>query len=394
MLVLSAILFDDIPFEHIVTTGTILAEDGEKMSKSKGNFTDPMILIEKYGVDAIRFYLMANPVMNADDINFSDKAVDEIYKKVMVLLYNVNNFYALYKNIPSTKKMNPTHVLDKWILSRVEELNLKVEEYLKNYNTIKACEEIKIFVDELSTWYVRCSRDRFNEGDGQAKTVLGYVLEKVSKIISPIMPFISEIIYHNVVGEKDSVHLQDWPKSDKKYIDSQVDENMRVAREVVSLALKERDIVKISLKQPLAKLDVRGAILDKAYADIVRDEVNVKKVELVKDISDVEKSEIKVTLDTQLTPELEAEGFAREISRKVQALRKNAGLVKEDEINLIVFVSDKVVFKLLEKQKEFVKERTNSKKIELVSDKPSKKMEQESEDKVKDKDIYIGFDKI
>jgi isoleucyl-tRNA synthetase len=389
MLVLSAILFDDIPFENIVTTGTILAEDGQKMSKSKNNFTDPLILISKYGADSMRFYLMSTPVMNADNFNFSDKAVDEIYKKIMVLLYNVNNFYSLYKNISDSKKLDPVHVLDKWILSRVEELNKNVDFYFKKYNTIKASEEIKVFIDDLSTWYVRASRERFNDNDSQAKMVLGYVLEKLSRIIAPLMPFSAEIIYQNIHGEKDSVHLADWPKVNEKFIDQDVQKNMDLARQIVSLVLKERDVSKISLKQPLSKIEVYGSSLSKDYLDLIADEINVKKVL----IRDPKSSQLKILLDTVITPELEAEGIAREISRKVQALRKTSGLVKEDFIDLLLVVEKSVLDSVLS-QKEFIKDRTNAKKIEILSENSAKSYAFDSADKIRDKDLRISFNKI
>ncbi len=390
MLVLSTILFEDIPFENVVTTGTILAEDGQKMSKSKNNFTDPMILINKYGVDALRFYLMSNPVMNADNVNFSDKNVDEIYKKVLVLLYNVNNFYGLYKNIKSTKKIESKNLLDKWIISQVEQLNKNVEKYLKEYNTIKACEEIRVFVDELSTWYVRASRDRFNEGDKDAKTTLEYVLKKVSIIIAPIIPFVAEIIHQNVV-EQGSVHLEDWSKTETKFIDIKLEEKMKLVRDITSLALKERDNVKIALKQPLSKLEVTNADIPKELFELISQETNVKKVEL-KPSKDKENKEIFVCLDTKITPELEAEGFAREISRKVQGMRKEKGMVKEDIIELVIVSED--LLKSLNDMKKFIQERTNSKSIELLSKKPNKKFFAESKEKIKDKEIEIYFNKL
>lgn len=388
MLVISSILFDDIPFENVVTTGTILAEDGQKMSKSKNNFTDPLILIEKYGADALRFYLMSCPVMNAENLNFSDKSVDEIYKKILVLLYNVTNFYELYGGIKPASDLKSKNVMDVWIVSRLNEANKSVYEHLKNYNSMKACEEIKKFVDDLSTWYVRRSRDRFNAEDSQAKAVLRFVLEDFSKIIAPIIPFAAEKIYHSIAGGKDSsVHLQEWPKYDEKAVDKKALENMRLAREIVSLALKERDNAKISLKQPLAKLAVFGAEMPLEYSELIEEEMNVKKVEIKPG------KELRVELDTKLTPELEAEGFAREISRKVQAMRKNAGLVKDDFIELII-VSDKDIQKMIEKQKKMIAERTNSKKIDILLEKPSKKYAAETSEKIKEKEIILLFNKL
>jgi isoleucyl-tRNA synthetase len=332
---------------------------------------------------------MSNPVMNAENINFSDKNVDEIYKKIMVLLYNVNNFYALYKDIPQDKAINSKLIIDKWIISRIEETTKNVTENLKNYNTIKACEEIRRFVDELSTWYVRRCRDRFNEGDSQVKLVLGYVLEKLSKIISPVMPFVSEIIYQSVVDKNGSVHLQDWPGFNEKLINKDINEKMQLTRDVVSIALKERDVQRVSLKQPLAKLEVSGVDLSKEYLELIEEEVNVKKVELKKGKED----ETKIILDTKITPELEAEGYAREISRKVQALRKNTGLVKDNFIELFILADEKLS-KIIEKQKDMIKERTNSKKISIIQEKTSQKFLVESKEKIKENEIILLFNKL
>jgi len=385
MLVLSAILFDDIPFEHIVTTGTILAEDGQKMSKSKGNFTDPGILLEKYGADAIRFYLMSNPVMNADDINFSDKSVDEVYKKVIVLLYNVNNFYSLYKSAEDKDKPNAKEITDKWILSRLNETISKIESTMDNYDTIKTCNEIKEFVEDLSTWYVRRNRHRFNEKNKTVGKVLRLVLEEFSKVIAPVMPFVAEIIYKNVSSE--SVHLQDWPKADKKEINKEINENMKKAREIVSLALKERDIVHISLKQPLSELEIFGYEISKEYLNLIKEEVNVKEIVIKKS------PEFKVKLNSLITPELEAEGYAREISRFIQNERKKAGLVKEDKINLQIKI-DKNIFSLLSKYKmhKFIQERVNAKEINVV-DADNIKFQYNAEIEIKGKKIEILFNK-
>ena len=162
MLVISTILFEDSPFKNVWTTGTILAEDGSKMSKSKKNFPDPAEIFSKFGVDALRFYLMSSPVMNASDFNFSEKGVEEIYKRVILLFYNTNNFHGLNekgeKSIDTSKE-----VTDRWIISRLNETGLKVTEFLENYNTVKACNEIRLFIEDLSTWYVRLHRDRLSE---------------------------------------------------------------------------------------------------------------------------------------------------------------------------------------------------------------------------------------
>jgi len=382
MNVLSAILFDEIPFENIVTTGTILGEDGQKMSKSKGNFIDPMMLVGKYGVDALRFYLMNSQVMNAENINFSDKGVDEIYKKVLVLLYNINNFYSLHPEIKLKDKLDSKNILDLWIISETNNLIKKVEIYLKKYDTIGASNLIKEFIDELSTWYVRRSRERFNSCDRDSKTTLNYVLKNLSKTIAPIIPFIAEIIYLNI-GNKESVHLQDWPKFNEKKINKRINEDMILTRNVVSLALKKRDEAKVSLKQPLSGLEIYGIKLSKDFLGLIKEEVNVKQVNVKQG------KELSIKLDTRLTPELEAEGFAREISRKIQAARKKENLVKKDLIELEINSEINNVIKI---HQDFIKERVGAKKISFGENKGKFNYSEEWE--LKGKKFVFRFNKL
>jgi len=186
------------------------------------------------------------------------------------------------------------------------------------------------------------------------------VLEELSKLIAPIMPFIAEEIYQTIYSKNDSVHLQEWPKFDKKKIDKKLIKDMLDVREIVSLGLAERDKEKIGLKWPLAKATINySENLNKEILEIVARQLNVKKIEIKRG------KEISVKLDTKLTPELEAEGYAREMSRKVQSFRKKLGLEKKDKIKLILITDDK--FKeILEKQKDFLKERTNATTLEIL----------------------------
>jgi len=171
------------------------------MSKSKNNYPDPWLLFEKYGVDALRFYLLASPVMNADNSNFSEKGVEEVYKKILLLIYNVKNFYEINKKNSNKKYSDSKEVTDKWILSRLNELIKNSTEHFKKYNTIKVCNEIKDFVDDLSTWYVKINRDRIGEDENAIRT-LEYILNEFSKVIAPIMPFMAEAIYRGVGAGK------------------------------------------------------------------------------------------------------------------------------------------------------------------------------------------------
>jgi len=392
MLSLSAVLFEDIPFENVLTTGTILAEDGSKMSKSKKNFPNPWLIFEKYGVDSLRFYLLSSPIMNAENFNFSEKGVDEIYKKVILLLNNVNNFYLIY-NTKAKVSANSKNVLDKWIISRLNQTIDGVTKSMEDYNTIKTCSEIRNFIEDLSTWYLRRSRNRFNKDKNTEKT-LRFVLNEFSKIIAPVMPFIAERIYQTVNSEKDSVHLQNWAKSDKKKIDVKLMANMKHVREIVSIGLKERDKAHIGLKWPLKSIRLNGnKKFYREFEEIIKEELNVKEVLLEQQIDHSLKSmwDGKITLDTNLTPDLEAEGYAREMSRQVQAFRKKLGLEKKDKIKIIIFTDDKFK-KILEKQKDFLRQRTNAKKLKIVTT-VKERFKNKTDFKIKDKKGTIAITK-
>lgn len=386
MIVLSAILFDDIPFENVLTTGTILAEDGSKMSKSKKNFPDPNLIFKKYGVDALRFYLLSTPLMNADNLNFSERGVDEIYKKVILLMHNTLRFYDLNRGKTKIEDSKSKNLLDKWVVARANQLIKNFEEFFGNYNTIKSCDEIRSFVDDLSTWYVRRTRDRMNEGDEKAVKTLGYVLDVLSKVAAPILPFTSEKVYQSLHGEKESVHLQDWPKVDKKKIDEKLIENMKNAREVVSVGLKERDIAKIGLKWPLANAKVVADFeLSKEFVEIIKEELNIKDFKLKKG------KELSVELDTKMTPELEAEGYARNMVRSIQAFRKKLGLTPSDKVETII-VCDEELKGMLEKWESVVADKTNSKKLSVVTE-IKETFKNKSDFKVKNKEgeiIIVG----
>lgn len=386
MIVLSTILFDEIPSENIVTTGTILAEDGQKMSKSKGNFTDPMILIEKYGVDALRFYLMNAPVMNADNFNFSDKGVDEIYKQVLLILYNVNNFYQENKNKEKNKEAS-SDITDIWILSRLKQLGIKTDEYLQDYNTIKACAEIRNFISDLSTWYVKLNRERFEE-DETARGVLRYILENLSKIIAPIIPFTAEMVYKSLNEGKDSVHLQNYPKFKEKDVNEEVLQKMGITRDIVSIGLRERDKVQIGLKWPLAKAVISSKEnLNKELVELIKNQLNVKEVEIK------ESNEFKVELDTKQDYELESEGYMREMSRLVQAFRKDLGFNKKEKISLFI-CCDEELKNMLKKWEKIFKERTNSTEISFILGNvttPEERFKKNIEFKIKDKRGHVGI---
>jgi isoleucyl-tRNA synthetase len=361
---LSIALFGHEPFKNVLTTGTILAADGSKMSKSKGNFTDPLILMNRYGADALRFYMMTSVVMQAEDLNFRDNDVKEIYQRMVNILLNVVMFYKMYKtNFSKVEKTN--NILDRWIISRLKELHATVTKNLDKYDTIKAGRPIRSFIDDLSTWYLRRSRDRFKSEDVEEKKgvsgTIYFVLLELSKIMAPFTPFLAEEIYQSLKTstEKESVHLCDWPHfAEASRGDDSVIENMKEVRKIVSLALEKRMAAGIKVRQPLNELRIKNYELrgKEEYLGLIKDEVNIKI------ISFDEKLETEVELDTGITKELQKEGNVRDFVRAVQELRKNKNLVPDDTVELLAETDDESK-EFLDSVSEEIKKRTNVKEI-------------------------------
>lgn len=318
--VMSVGLFGKHTFENAVTTGTILAADGSKMSKSKKNYPDPTLLIDKYGVDALRYYLMSSVVMRAENLNFSEDGVKEIYQKIISIVWNVSSFYKLYVTGSAPEKApEPTHALDRWIMSRVNSLITAVTSAMNGYDTVGATRHIGLFVSDLSTWYLRRSRDRI-QSDATTKKIFGWVIKTLLLLMAPITPFITERIYQNIVKDADSIHLANWPTTDTSMVDTQLEQEMVVARELVETAHAKRKELGIKLRQPLASADITARmVLSQGVCDVIQQEINV----LVLHVRRGEPHE--VTFDTKLTKELEQLGSVRELIREIQMLRKEKG---------------------------------------------------------------------
>lgn len=348
--VMSVGLFGKHTFENAVTTGTILAEDGTKMSKSKKNFPDPSLLFEKYGVDALRFYLMSSVVMKGENLNFSEKSVAEIQQKTVSLLWNTFSFYKLYATTESVELPLLKDDLDKWIVSKTTGLIKEMTTAMDAYDTVHACRSVQAFIDELSTWYVRRSRQRIKENK-DSQQVLGWVLKQLVTVMAPITPFITELVYHNLIGDKESVHLHRWPTFDEKRIDVQLEEQMAHARKLVELAHAARKEKGVMLKQPLLSLvTIAPQELSVGVQQIIKDEVNVKE------IKHTVGQNYTATLDFTQTEELLLESKARELVRKIQQLRKNSGVKVTDYVNVEVPTN-------LIQYESFIKERALVKKI-------------------------------
>jgi isoleucyl-tRNA synthetase len=341
-------------FKNVVVNGIVLAEDGKKMSKKLGNYPDPMEVFEKYGADAVRYYLATSPVMKAEDLCFSEKTVDEMVKKVLLILLNIFSFYKMFElDIEAEFKSN--NLLDKWILSKIESLRKKITEGYDSYDLNQATKPIEQFINDLSTWYLRRSRERFKsedkkEKEGAAKT-LKYVLLELSKIMAPVMPFTADYIYKELSKEKESVHLEDWPKENKKLIDKELEEKMEQVRQICSLALEKRAEAGIKVRQPLLKLKIKNEKLktEKELINLIKDEINVREV-----ICDSKLKE-DIELDTKITPELEKEGLIRDFIRQIQVKRKEAGLTPKDKIK--VYFGNEELKEIVEKNKEQIKKQ-------------------------------------
>ncbi|NBD73660.1 class I tRNA ligase family protein [Patescibacteria group bacterium] len=337
---MSILLFDKASFKNVVTTGTILAEDGSKMSKSKQNFTDPLANLDRYGADAVRFYLMSSPVMAAEDMRFTDEELREAHNRVVNLLWNTTSFYQLYAHFDHAgiDPSDSPSVLDAWILARLNQLTDEVTEAYDRFDTIHATRPLRVFIEDLSTWYVRRSRDRFKGADERdrafALATTRAVLLRLAQLAAPTMPFIAESVYRAAGGDELSVHLTDWPSAGR--VDHDVLDAMLDVRSAVTLGLQARASAGIKVRQPLAQLTLQSDRLRglTQCIELVKDEVNVKAVHF--DPSQEE----PVALTTTITPELQAEGDVREVLRHVQQLRKEAGLQPEDRIRLSVATNE------------------------------------------------------
>jgi isoleucyl-tRNA synthetase len=327
---ISTILFGKAPFQNVVTTGTILAEDGQKMSKSKNNFPDPWILFDKYGVDALRFYLMSCPVMKGEDVNFSEKSVQDITSKIISRLDNVVTFYGLYRDVSleTDEGGNSENILDRWINARMSQLIDEVTKNMEMYDMSLATRPFDLFIEDLSTWYLRRSRETLKDGDKDAKKTLYKVLKTTVKLLAPFTPFIAEDIWQKLKNSSDapSVHLSDWPKVEE--IDENIISEMGIVRHVVTLGLEARQKAGIKVRQPLNSLSIKSYVLSESQIDIVKDELNIKSVVYDESI------ESAVKLDTHITIDLKKEGQYRELLRAIQDMRKEKGLNPSDIITL------------------------------------------------------------
>lgn len=287
LIILWTALFDETPFKNCIVNGIVLAEDGKKMSKSLQNYPAPELIFDKYWADAMRFYLLNSPVVEAQDFRFSESWVEEVVKKVILPLWNTYYFFTTYANIDNFEPKglkNPENILDKWLISELNELTKEVTTAFENYKLNEATRPIVKFMDNLTNWYIRRSRKRFwkseNDGDKlQAYETLYFALVELTKILAPFMPFLSDYIFKNLTG-KLSVHLEDFPTYDKNLIDLELNKNTDTIQKIINLGLAWRANQKIRVRQPLKSIKITENFED-YYNEIIKEELNVKEVLVV-----------------------------------------------------------------------------------------------------------------
>ena len=350
-------LFGKNAFKHVIVTGNIAGNDGYKMSKSRGNFTDPNELMDKYSADSWRFLLMSSPVMNGEDFSLQDKDVGDVARKLS-MVWNMYDFFTMYAEVDgwefhgdvSDPTESLTNHLDQWVVSRLHQLIAEVGKYMDVYDIPNALKPILPFIEDASNWYVRRSRRRFwKSGDDTDKNnayrTLHYVLTQLAQVMAPFTPFLAEELYQKLTGGE-SVHLLDWPVGG--HVNELVVSDMETVRDYVNQGLSIRAKEHQKVRQPLASVTVPslGQFVD--FKEILVDELNVKDV--------FEGPEL--ALDLYITDELKREGLMREIVRHVQSARKSAGLNVDDRISLSLSSSDEDITAAAHEYEHVIRDET------------------------------------
>lgn len=367
---MSVALFGENSFKNVIVTGNVAGNDGRKMSKSYGNYTDPNELMDKFSADSLRFLLLSSPLLNGEDFALQDKEVGDVARKLS-MVWNMYDFFTLYAEAdkwewngeltdPLSEAENP---LDIWIVSRMHQLVNEVESNMDVYNIPDAMTPILPFLDDASNWFVRRSRRRFWKSEEthdkeMAYKTLHYVLVRLAYVLAPFTPFLAEELYHNLTGDKESIHLKDWMPAGQ--INEAVVNDMEEVRSFVNEGLSLRAKAGLKVRQPLASVTVPrfGEHVD--YESILQDELNVKKAQLGGD---------SVMLDEAITPELKREGLVREVIRHVQSARKKAGLNVDDRIVLSLVSEDAGLRQAIEEHAETIKAETLATSLDFVGNK-------------------------
>jgi isoleucyl-tRNA synthetase len=385
---ISTLLFNRHCYSNVICLGLVLDAKGEKMSKTKGNVVEPWAVINKYGVDALRWYFFTSTAAG-NVYRFDEKMVAEVSRRFLSTLWNVYSFFVTYANIdrfvPTKEGTSETSELDKWILSELNQLIADVDSGLEGYNPTEAGRKIEAFVDALSNWYVRRSRRRFWKSESDADKLAAYntlyeCLVTLSKLLAPFTPFLAEEIYRNLVGSvskdaPESVHLADFPVADKSKIDKKLSDDVRLVIKVSSLGRAARSEAGIKVRQPLEKVMVKvGAKREREALERLTpqllEELNVKGLGFVEETAELEKKGYvvvsegshSVAISKDIPDELLAEGVAREIVRRLQTMRRSAGFDIADHI-VTCYQGDDYIKRVMSDFADYIKQETLSKEL-------------------------------
>ncbi|MCA9386002.1 class I tRNA ligase family protein [Candidatus Dojkabacteria bacterium] len=390
MHVISTAMLDKPSFKNVVVSGVIMGNDGRKMSKSYGNYPDPKGVIQQYGGDALRMYMLSTPLLKGENVDIDENAIKGQLREFILPLWNSYSFFLTYVDIHNwtppedirTIPENTDNTLDIWIISKLHALTAEITDKLDRYDIPGATNALPTFLIELSKWYIRRSRDRFRDGDTNALATLYFVLIEYIKLISPFAPFVADGIYQNLVDTSKnpiSIHLCDYPEVDEELLEKHAEllTQMDAVRTISSLGQSLRVENGLKVRQPLATAEVYfgdGVKATPWMNEIIQEELNVKNV-ITKDeqtsadgfvSTQDHSSHAKITLDSNISPELAREGLLRETIRNIQAFRKRSGFAFGDEISLTVQIHDDSLRELFTNNEEELKLGVNAKSITIV----------------------------
>ena len=389
LLAIAAALGYEAPYKNVITFGLINDKFGKKMSKSKGNIVEPFAIIDKYGVDAVRWYFFTGTPFG-EPKNFDEVDIAKAFRKMHLIVYNSFVFWKTYASVAQKPLKTSKNILDRWIMARLAELIASVTKKLDHYEIREAALEMDAFIDDLSRWYIRRSRRRLQKPEDKkdfaaASATLGHALLTLTKLTAPFTPFFSEMMYAPLGGKKESVHLDDWPKVEKMSpADKKLIAQMSEVRELAAAGLAKRAEAGIKVRQPLASIKT-AAKFSKELQKILADEVNVKTI-----IYDRKLDDRAVELDTNITLELKEEGTLRDIARMVQELRQKASLAPKDVIVLMLELPPETK-RAVERNEKILASDVGAKMIEYHR---SDKFTAEAATKLENEDAWIGIRKI
>jgi len=398
--ILATALQKEVAYKNVVVSGIILAEDGKKMSKRLQNYPDPMAMFDKYGADVVRYYILNSSLLQAENLNFSEKDLAEIQRGVFRMLWNSYSFFVLYANIDDWKpgervsgEITPVgEAMDDWILAKLSELVDNVNKFMTKYDLTKSARLFAPFVDDLSNWYIRNCRKRFWKTENSADKDAAYhtlyeVLTTVAKLLAPFTPFLADEIYKNLTGEE-SVHLTDYPTTDKAAINKKVLDDMTRARKIIEIGLAHRAEAGIKVRQPLLSVVYHGKEkLNIALEVVIVNELNMRSIYFEPG------DDSNVDVDTTITDDLRLEGMAREIIRNIQTLRKSSGFNVEDRIELNYKTESELLKNAFVKYSGLICHEVLATTCHSERSEESQKFEGESEYKTDGENIWIGINK-